>query len=182
MGTYYLSAYYEDEEELVTGLKKLLKEGVKIADVRTPFPVHGLDKVLGYRRSHISRVGFIAGAIGAISGFGFQAWVFTAAYPMNIGGKPHLATPSFIPVTFESTVLFAAVAMVFAYLYRTKLGFGAKHINYDERVTDDRFLVLVDVENDISESHLNEIRNKLSGAGAQGIMLRDTDNEKKYTG
>jgi len=111
MGTYYISAYYNDDEQLLSGVEKLRSEGVKIADVLTPFPVHGLDKVLGYRRSRISRVGFIGGAIGAAAGFGFQAWIFAVDYPLNIGGKPYLAIPSFMPVTFECAVLFAALAM-----------------------------------------------------------------------
>jgi len=182
MGTYYISAYYSDDGQLLTGLKKLRDAGIKIADVRTPFPVHGIDKVLSIRRSRISRVGFVAGAIGAVSGFVFQAWVFTESYPLNIGGKPFLAVPSFIPVTFECTVLFAAIAMVFAYLFRTRLGFGAKHINFDDRITDDRFLVLVDIDNDPSGSNVERISNKLSEAGAEGITLRNTDNEKNFTG
>jgi len=182
MGTYYLSAYYNDDQQLLTGLGKLREAGIKIADVLTPFPVHGIDKVLGIRRSRISQVGFIAGAVGGISGFVFQAWVFTEAYPLNIGGKPFLAVPSFIPVTFECTVLFAAIAMVFAYLFRTKLGLGARHINYDEKITDDRFLVLVDIDNDPSETHVGHISSVLSEAGAMGVTLRNTDSEKNFTG
>jgi hypothetical protein len=182
MGTYYISAYYRDDQQLISGLKRLREGGIKIADVLTPFPVHGIDKVLGIRRSHISRVGFIAGAIGGISGFVFQAWAFTVSYPLNIGGKPFFAIPSFVPVTFECTVLFAAIAMVFAYLFRTKLGFGAKHINYDERITDDRFLVLVDIDNNPSEANVSRISHLLSEAGAEGVTLRNTDNEKNYTG
>jgi hypothetical protein len=182
MGTYYLSAYYTDDQQLLSGLKKLKEEGIRIADVLTPFPVHGIDKVLQIKRSRISRVGFVAGAIGGISGFVFQAWTFTRSYPLNIGGKPFLSVPSFIPVVFECTVLFAAIAMVFAYLFRTKLGFGAKHINYDERITDDRFLVLVDIDNNPSEANVGRISDKLSKAGAMGVTLRNTDNEKNFTG
>ena len=149
--TKYLSAYYPDEIELLEGIEYLKREGIKILDVLTPFPVHGLDKVLGYRRSWIPRVGFIGGAIGAFCGFIFQAWVFTRAYPLNIGGKPFLAVPSFIPVTFECTVLFAAFAMVFAFLFRSKLGLGAKSKIYDLKITDDKFVVVADIDNSTRE-------------------------------
>jgi len=149
--TKYLSAYYQDETDLLGGIENLKQEGVRILDVLTPFPVHGLDKAMGYRRSWIPRVGFIGGAIGAFCGFIFQAWVFNRAYPLNIGGKPFLAVPSFIPVTFECAVLFAAFAMVFAFLFRSKLGLGAKNKIYDPRITDDSFVVVADIKESSGE-------------------------------
>ena len=120
--TKYVSAYFLDEEDLLKGIKKMKDNDVNIIDAFTPFPVHGLDKALGIRRSWLPRVGFIGGAIGAFSGFFFQKWVFTVGYQMNIGGKPFFSIPSFIPITFECTVLFAAFFMVFAFLFRSKLG------------------------------------------------------------
>lgn len=169
----YIKAHYTDDDDLLKGIKSLKKEGVNILDVLTPFPVHGLDKALGYRRSWIARVGFIGGAIGAITGFLFQAWVFTKAYPMNIGGKPFFAVPSFIPVTFELTVLFAALAMVFAFLFRSKLGPGADPIIHDERITDDRFVILVGLGGDASETNVSKLSKALSSAGAEGVTVKD---------
>ncbi len=151
----YISASYSDEENLLRGLNRLKEKKMKIVDVFTPFPVHGLDKLMGYRRSWLPRVGFIGGAIGAACGFGFQAWVFTRAYPLVFGGKPYLAIPSFIPVTFECTVLFAAFAMVFAFLIRSGLGPGAKNRILDERITDDRFVVLIDEGGEQEKNHDN---------------------------
>ncbi len=149
--TKYLSACYADETDLLEGVKILKQAGMQITDVLTPFPVHGLDKVLGYRRSWIPRVGFIAGAIGAFFGFIFQVWVFNRAYPLNFGGKPFFAVPSFIPVTFECAVLFAAFAMVFAFLFRSRLGLGAKNKIYDPKITDDSFVVVADTDGMIPE-------------------------------
>jgi len=169
----YIKAYYNDDEELVSGLKALKSKEVEILDVLTPFPVHGLDKILGYRRSWIARVGFIGGAVGAVTAFGFQSWVFTESYPLNIGGKPFLAIPSFIPVTFEMTVLFAAIAMVFAFLMRSKIGPGAKTIVHDEKITDDRFVVLIGLNGDPSESNIKALQKSLEEAGAEGITLKD---------
>ncbi len=168
--TEYISAYYMDDEDLITGLKQIKEKGLNIIDVLTPFPVHGLDKILGLRRSWLPRVGFIGGAIGAACGFGFQAWVFTKSYPLNIGGKPELSVPSFIPVTFESTVLFAAFAMVFAFLFRSKLGLGAKNKIYDEKITDDRFVVLLDAK-DGSDKYINDVKKLLNETGAQIIEI-----------
>jgi hypothetical protein len=169
----YIKAYYTDDEDLLKGVKTLKAEGVEILDVLSPFPVHGLDKILGYRRSWIARVGFIGGAIGALSGFGFQTWVFTKDYPLNIGGKPFFAVPSFIPVTFELTVLFAAFSMVFAFLLRSKIGPGKQAMIHDEKITDDRFVVLVGLKNDGSDANIKAMKETLSRAGALGITLKD---------
>lgn len=169
----YIKAYYSDDEDLIKGLKTLKEEGIEILDVLTPFPVHGVDKILGYRRSRIARVGFIGGTIGAITGFGFQTWVFTKDYPLNIGGKPFLAVPSFIPITFEIAVLFAAFFMVFAFLMRSKIGPGAKALIHDEKITDDRFVVLIGMNGDSSEVHIKTISKTLQGTGAKGITIKD---------
>jgi hypothetical protein len=166
----YIKAFYTDEEDLIEGIKALKEKQIEIYDVLTPFPVHGLDKILGYKRSRISRVGFIGGAIGAITGFVFQAWVFTRGYPMNIGGKPFFAVPSFIPVTFELAVLFAAFSMVFAFLIRSKLGPGAKNIIHDERITDDRFVVLTGFS---GGENAELIKNTLSDTGASDITVKN---------
>ncbi|MBN2349555.1 MAG: DUF3341 domain-containing protein [Bacteroidales bacterium] len=177
MNTPYISAWFDDDEKLLSGLKVFKEKGIKIADVLTPFPVHGIDKVLGYRRSWIARVGFIGGVLGAASALVFQAWVFTKSYPLNIGGKPFFALPSFIPVTFELTVLFAAFAMVFAFLIRSKLGPGAKTEIYDERITDDRFVVLVDINENHSEENIKKISAQMAEAGAMDIKIKLTENK-----
>ncbi len=167
----YITAYYYDEEDLIKGLKQIQDKGVEVVDVLTPFPVHGLDKVLGIKRSKLTRVAFAGGAVGGLLGFLFQTWVFTNAYPINFGGKPYFAVPSFVPVTFELTVLFAAFSMVIAFFITNKLGPGAKAVIHDERVTDDRFLMVIKADSEDS-GKIKEIENILETAGAQGITLK----------
>jgi hypothetical protein len=175
----YIKAYYNDDEKLIEGLKILKSNNLEILDVLTPFPVHGLDKILGYRRSWIARAGFIGGAFGAISAFYFQTWVFTKSYPLNFGGKPYFSAPSFIPITFEFTVLCAALAMVFAFLIRSKIGPGAEPFIHDERITDDRFVVLVGAGNNPSEENLSAIRDILNESGALEISFKDDQEVAK---
>ncbi|NJK87207.1 MAG: DUF3341 domain-containing protein [Bacteroidales bacterium] len=167
----YISAFYEDEEHLIEGIRHLKKHQIEIHDVLTPFPVHGLDKALGLRRSWIPRIGFIGGAIGGLSGFLFQTWIFTEDYPLVIGGKPYFAVPSFIPVTFECTVLFAAFAMVFAFLFRSKLGLGAENKIYDTQVTDNRFLVVAGFDG-MKENSLQKVKLALEEANASIIEIK----------
>jgi len=86
-----------------------------IDDVYTPFPVHGLDPLLGLEESRLHIAGFIFGSIGCLFGFGFMTWVFTRDWPVIFGGKPYWSVPAFIPITFELTVLFASVGMVLVF-------------------------------------------------------------------
>nr|WP_321450211.1 DUF3341 domain-containing protein [uncultured Carboxylicivirga sp.] len=165
----YVSGYFPDDKDLIIAIKELQNNNVDIIDVRTPFPVHGLDKVLKMRRSRLPRAGFVAGVVGAVIGFGFQAWVFTEAWPLNFGGKPYLSVPSFVPVTFELTVLFAAFALVFGFLLRSHLGPGADNQIFDEEVTNDRFQILLEA----SENNTDALQKSLLDVGALGVQLHE---------
>jgi hypothetical protein len=159
--------HFTDELELLDAVKELKNKGIRIADVRTPFPVHGLDAALKFPRSHLPKVVFAAGLIGGALGLFFQIWVFTKAWPLNFGGKPYLSLPSFVPVTFELTVLFAAFAMGFAFLIRSNLGPGKIPDILDEEVTNDHFqIILSEKNNRLSESELAE---ELAATGALDV-------------
>ena len=159
--------HFTDELDLLNSVKELQKQGIQIADVRTPFPVHGLDRELKLRRSNLPKVAFIAGLIGGTLGMLFQIWVFTVGWPMDIGGKPQLSIPSFVPVTFELTVLFAAIAMVVAFLVRSNLGPGSIPDILDEGVTDDHFQIILSGKNNkLSDSELAEA---LAATGALDV-------------
>lgn len=166
-----VTGYFNDEKDLKSAIKQLQENDISIADVFTPFPVHGLEKLLKYRRTHIPKIGFWAGAAGTAAALGFQIWVNTLEYPIIFGGKPYLSLPSFIPVTFELTVLFSAFAMVFAFLVRSNLGLGAKNTIYDPRITDDRFLILLEPAED-KEEKLNQLKEHLSGTGANDVKVQ----------
>ena len=157
----YISISFDDEVPLLQAVKKLRDNKEKISDVLSPFPVHGLDEALSIKRSRIPIVGFIFGALGAILAFGFQAWVFTVSYPLIIGGKPFFSVPTFVPITFEVTVLFAGLSMVVALLVRSHLKPEIKFTPVDERITDDRFVILVDTPDE--EINLKRITSILTG-------------------
>lgn len=164
--------HFTDELDLLDAVNELQAKGINIADVRTPFPVHGLDSALKLSRSKLPRIAFIAGAVGGTLGLLFQIWVFTEGWPLNIGGKPNLAIPSFVPVTFELTILFAAFAMGFAFLMRSNLGPGKIPDILDEAVTDDHFQIIISEKNNqLSES---ELADALSATGALNVKQVNT--------
>lgn len=157
----YIIVSFDDEVPLLEAIKKLRDNNEVIKDVRSPFPVHGIDEALSIKRSRIPVVGFIFGALGAILAFGFQAWVFTSSYPLIIGGKPFFSVPTFIPITFEVTVLFAGLSMVAALLFRSRLKPEITFDSVEERITDDRFVIMVKAEDE--ESSLKRVRLLLTG-------------------
>jgi len=164
--------HFTDDSDLLGAVKILQEKGIHIADVRTPFPVHGLDAVLKLRRSHLPKVAFIAGVIGAVLMFSFQYWVFTEGWPLIFGGKPYSSILSFIPGTFEITVLFAAFAMGIAFLVRSNLGPGSIPDILDEEVTNDHFQIILSAkDNTLSETELAEA---LEATGALDVKQVNT--------
>jgi len=140
-------AVYEDPEQLKDGACKLVSNGVKVKDVFSPFPVHGIDPIIGVTRTRLAIASFMFGLTGlalAILGITyFMIW----DWPMNIGGKPNMTLyqniPAFVPVMFEFTVLCAAHGMVITYLIRNKTLPGMPARNPDPRSTDDKFIIEV---------------------------------------
>jgi len=140
-------AVYEDSEQLKDGARKLVSNGVKVKDVFSPFPVHGIDPIIGVTRTRLAIASFMFGLTGlalAILGITyFMIW----DWPMNIGGKPNMTLyqniPAFVPVMFEFTVLCAAHGMVITYLIRNKTLPGMPARNPDPRSTDDKFIIEV---------------------------------------
>ncbi len=164
----YISIYFDDEVPLLQAVKKLRDSNMIIADVLSPFPVHGIDEALSMKRTRIPVGGFIFGALGALLAFGFQAWVFTVSYPLIIGGKPYFAAPSFIPITFELTVLFSGLSMAAALLIRSRLKPDIRFAAIDKRITDDRFVILVEATDEVTT--LKSVTTLLSGI--QTIEIR----------
>jgi hypothetical protein len=156
----YIMVSFGDEKPLLQAVKKLLENKEIILDVRSPFPVHGLDKLLSIRRSRIPVGGFVFGALGAILAFSFMAWVFTVSYPLIIGGKPNFSVPTFIPITFECTVLFSGLSMVAALLVRSKLKPDLKFEPVNDNITDDTFIILIDSED--GKTTVEKIQSTLS--------------------
>ncbi|MCS6789493.1 MAG: DUF3341 domain-containing protein [Bacteroidia bacterium] len=139
----YLIGLYEDEEKLLVGVEALQREKVPIHEVCTPFPVHGLDSALHLRKSRLPDAAFVYGAMGTLTALSMQTYMYNIDWRVNIGGKSFLPFPSFIPVTFELTVLFAGVLMFFSYLFVNRLYPGRKAKVYDVRQTDDAMVVAI---------------------------------------
>ena len=113
---YGLMAEFEDPTALVAAAKRTYAEGYRRFDSFSPYPVHELFDAMHCHDRRVSLLVLMGGIAGAIAGFGLQAWVSAVAYPLNIGGRPHISWPMFIPVTFELTILFAALTAVLSWI------------------------------------------------------------------
>lgn len=167
-----LYGLYNDEEVLMEAIKHIRKNDGEIMDVYTPFPVHGLDPVLGLKESRLHIAGFIYGATGTAIAFGFMSWVFTRDWPIIFGGKPYFSVPAFIPITFEFTVLLAAVGMVITFYLVCGLGFGVENPYLDPRITDDKFCIAFDVTNQ-SKSEVERLQGLLDHTQAEEIHSKN---------
>ncbi len=150
---------YDDETDLLRAVKQANAEHLEIEEVYTPFPVHGLDPLLGLKESRLHITGFIYGLIGFLTAFLFMTWVFTRSWPIIFGGKPYWSVPAFIPIMFELTVLFSAVGMVVTFYLISGMGPGAKPVILDKRITDDKFC-LVFAREDVSDEKAKQFFNK----------------------
>lgn len=135
---------YNDEEDLLHAVKAAKESHLDIYDVYTPFPVHGLDPVLGLEESRLHQAGFIYGMLGTMTAFLGMTWIFTKDWPNIFGGKPYWSVPAFIPITFELTVLFAAIGMTVTFYVINGLGPGVVNKHLDDRITDDKFCLAFD--------------------------------------
>jgi hypothetical protein len=113
---YGVMAEFDDPQSLMDAANAAREAGFTRMDAYTPFPVEGLSEAIGFRHNRLPMIVLSAGAIGAISGFGMQYFAAVIHYPLNIGGKPMNSWPAFIPITFEVTILFAALAAVLGML------------------------------------------------------------------
>jgi hypothetical protein len=109
---YGLMAEFADVNALVDAARQTRAEGYEKIDAYTPFPVHDLFEVLSLNDRRVPLFVLLAGILGCLAGFGLCYWVSVIAYPMNIGGRPFNSWPSFIPVTFEVTILLASITAV----------------------------------------------------------------------
>ena len=175
-----IHAIFDDEEILLQSVKEIRSKKYNIEEVYSPFPVHGLDHALGLKETRMAITAFIYGCIGLSFGGLLIYYIMISgvgkSWPMNIGGKPNFTfyqnVPSFVPIMFECTVLFAGHLMSLTYFYRNKLYPGASTKSPDPRTTDDKFLMEL-----IVEDNDKEITKILKSTGASEINEKNIEDE-----
>jgi Protein of unknown function (DUF3341) len=168
----FLVGIFDDEDVLLHAVEGIRSKGVKIHEVFTPFPVHGLDEALGYKRSRLPIAAFLFGMTGTIIALTMQIWMLGFDWPMIIGGKNFISLPPFIPVTFELTVLLSALGMVGTFMIVSDMKPYKWPRQFDLRSTDDKHVMAVDLAaNKLSKDEISSI---LKANGASEV------NEKTF--
>lgn len=163
--SYGVMAEFDSPETLLAATRRAYAAGYRVMDAYSPFPVEELAEALGSHRTLVPWITLSGGLLGGLTGFGLQAWVHVSALPINVGGRPLLSWPMFIPVTFELAVLFAGLFTLVGLLVLNGLprpyhpvfnvpGFG--------RASRDRFFLCVEAR----DPRFDSARAFLEGLGA----------------
>ncbi len=171
----FVLGVYDDEDVLLKAVRSVRGAGVKIDEVYSPFPVHGLDDELGYKKSRLPIAAFMFGALGTTLALTMQIWMLGVDWPMIIGGKNHVAFPALVPVTFEMTVLLAAFGMVGTFLIASDLKPWGDPKMLDLRITDDKHVMAIDLGKNkaVDATQINSI---LKDSGAVEVNNKEVED------
>jgi hypothetical protein len=166
----FLVGIFDDDDVVLKAIREVRESGVRIHEVYTPFPVHGLDVALGHPRSRLGIVAFMFGLTGLTTAFIMMSYMEKFDWPMIVGGKDSFAYPIYIPIAFELTVLFTALGMVSTFVISNGLGPTVKPLMFDLRTTDNKFAMAIDMENNkLQESEIETI---LKNSGAAEVNVK----------
>ena len=168
---YGLMAEFDDPNALVAATTRAYREGYRRMDAYSPFPIEELHEALGGGHTRLPLIVLIGGILGCIGGYSLQVWASAVAYPINVGGKPYHSWPAFIPITFECTILAAALSAVLGMLALNGLPqpyhpvFNAPRFKHAS--TDGFFLV---IEATDPKFNLEQTRAFLNGLQSRGVV------------
>ena len=168
----FIVGVFNDEDVLLDAVGKIRGNGVKIHEVYSPFPVHGLDEALGYKRTRLPIAAFIFGMTGTALALIMQIWMLGYDWPMIIGGKNFASLPPFIPVTFELTVLLSALGMVATFLIISDMKPYRWPMQFDVRSTDDKHVMAIDLASNTGKT-TDDISKLLKTVGAAEVNLKN---------
>jgi len=153
-GLYALSAEFASKEEIVEAARRTHKAGYRKVEAYSPFPIEEIPEALKRPGTAVPLITLLGGMVGGLGGFFMEWYSMAVDYPLNVGGRPYVSWPSFIPVTFELTILGAALSAVISMIALNRLPqphhpvFNALHF---ERASQDRFFLFIEAADPIFE-------------------------------
>lgn len=170
-GLYGLMARFEEPEQVVRAAQRAYDAGYRKMDAYSPLPLEGLAEAVGFQRNWVSLIVLIGGLCGCVGGFMLLWWISVVAYPHNIGGRPFDSWPAYIPITFECTVLLAALSSVIGMLALNKLPQPYHPVfnvpSFAERASIDRFFLCIEASD--PQFDLEHTREFLIGLGPEEV-------------
>jgi len=170
---YGVIARFGDTDSLLAAAHKVREAGYTKTDAFTPMPVHGVFEALGGKRTILAWMVFCGGLFGCLAGFFMQYAINVHVYPLNVGGRPFNSWPSFIPVTFECTILGAALTSVFGMFGLNKLPMPYhpifNHDNFDRASQDKFFLIVEAADEKFDEQEVNSFLQSLNAENVESV-------------
>jgi hypothetical protein len=168
---YSVSALFDKPDEVIHASEETVKAGYTKFYINTPYPLHGMDSAMNLRPTKVGFITLVFGLLGAGFAFGFMSWVAISSYPLVIGGKPYFTWPAFVPITFEITVLSAAVFTVIGLLFILFRFPAVSHpvhdTDYMRKVSLDKFGINILTIDPLFDEH--KVKDFLSSVGGKDI-------------
>lgn len=163
--------FFDDANDLlIVGEKARVEKGFRNLDAYSPYPVHGIEEALALKPSWVitaARIGLLS---GFFLGFALQSWASAIDWPINIGGKPYISWPAWIPITFECGVLTAGFVNLLCMFAAAGLYPRPNTVVLSRRITNDRFVLVIPVKDAREEQEAVEF---LRAHAAQKIKIID---------
>jgi len=168
----YKIGIYDEEEKFLSSIKSLQEKEIRIHDVFTPYPVHEVFHLLK-RKSRLPTAAYFFGLIAIIAILAFLYYTSVISWPIVYGGKPFNSFPSFIVVTIVLTIFTVTIASLAAFSARSNLFPGRENTIFDERATDDKFVIVVDSED---KSIAEKAAALMKEEGATEVLEKEFEN------
>jgi hypothetical protein len=155
-------AYFKTSAEILAATRAATAKGFADVETYTPFPIHGMDEALGLKPSIVPWATLVGGCVGFGLATHLQIWTSAFDWPINVGGKPMISGPAFIPIMFELTVLLAGLSTAF-FMFAINGLPSLKPSPFDPRVTDDKFALYIPFNGKNNQSEVESFLNGLNG-------------------
>lgn len=169
----FIVATYSDADSLLRAVETVRSENFSVYDVFAPYPIHGLDRAMGVRRSRLPWVTFIIGMAALAGALVLQFYTAVLDWPLNVGGKPNNSTLAFLPVTFELTVLLGGLSTVAALFIKGRLYPGKKEQLIAEGVTNNKFALVLRKKD--ASFDTRRARQLLEQSGADRVQEKEAE-------
>ncbi len=162
---------YTDETLVAPAIDELREVGVEVKDVYTPFPVNEIIEAMKLK-TNFPYFAFAFGVIGFSLTFWFLYWTSVDSYPLNIGGKPSLSL-SFVVIIFVMVINITVLSSLFAFFIREKKGLGSKAKCIVDGINDDKFVVLINKTDKMTDDDSTKISDILKNSGAVEVQEKE---------
>ena len=169
---------YTEEENVVTAINQLKEKGIKVKDAYTPYPVFEIIEAMGLK-TRFPYFAFAFGVIGVSLTFLFLYYTSVLSYPLVIGGKPYLSL-SFVVVMFVATIFVTVISSLIAFFVRENKGPGQVAHMYHPDITDDKFVLVVNKTDKMTDADATTITSVMQSTGAIEVEEKEVVEEDKH--